>query len=102
MCLFFFFNDTATTEIYTLSVHDALPILCVCVRVCASEYNICLWVCLWKSVCLSVCLSLSVCVCVCVCVCARLCVCVCVIVSQPAVFILPFPHETFLHHSSYK
>src|SRR5947199_9324701 len=26
--LFFFFNDTATTEIYTLSLHDALPILC--------------------------------------------------------------------------
>src|SRR2546422_293923 len=25
-CLFFFFNDTATTEIYTLSLHDALPI----------------------------------------------------------------------------
>src|SRR5471030_3349489 len=34
MCLlllsffFFFFNDTATTEIYTLSLHDALPISC--------------------------------------------------------------------------
>src|SRR5690242_20794901 len=26
--LFFFFNDAATTEIYTLSLHDALPILC--------------------------------------------------------------------------
>src|SRR5689334_24838541 len=26
MVLFFFFNDTATTEIYTLSLHDALPI----------------------------------------------------------------------------
>src|SRR6266567_9520221 len=25
---FFFFNDTATTEIYTLSLHDALPIWC--------------------------------------------------------------------------
>src|SRR5215467_16405692 len=25
---FFFFNDTATTEIYTLSLHDALPICC--------------------------------------------------------------------------
>src|SRR3712207_9481963 len=24
--VFFFFNDTATTEIYTLSLHDALPI----------------------------------------------------------------------------
>src|SRR5256885_6531891 len=30
--LFFFFNDTATTEIYTLSLHDALPIL---VEACA-------------------------------------------------------------------
>src|SRR5256885_7041238 len=26
MACFFFFNDTATTEIYTLSLHDALPI----------------------------------------------------------------------------
>src|SRR5258708_24580570 len=30
MLIVFFFNDTATTEIYTLSLHDALPIyLCV-------------------------------------------------------------------------
>src|SRR2546423_8399685 len=29
MILFFFFNDTATTEIYTLSLHDALPIFIV-------------------------------------------------------------------------
>src|SRR2546430_13266553 len=31
-CSFFFFNDTATTEIYTLSLHDALPISnsCIC------------------------------------------------------------------------
>src|SRR3989442_5677311 len=28
VCVFFFFNDTATTEIYTLSLHDALPISC--------------------------------------------------------------------------
>src|SRR5690349_22778869 len=27
LILLFFFNDTATTEIYTLSLHDALPIL---------------------------------------------------------------------------
>src|SRR5436309_5269493 len=26
--MFFFFNDTATSEIYTLSLHDALPISC--------------------------------------------------------------------------
>src|SRR2546430_17696864 len=26
LVFFFFFNDTATTEIYTLSLHDALPI----------------------------------------------------------------------------
>src|SRR2546427_1876645 len=29
---FFFFNDTATTEIYTLSLHDALPICRTCRR----------------------------------------------------------------------
>src|SRR3712207_8302805 len=29
--MFFFFNDTATTEIYTLSLHDALPIYAVAV-----------------------------------------------------------------------
>src|SRR2546429_3540402 len=29
LSLFFFFNDTATTEIYTLSLHDALPICSV-------------------------------------------------------------------------
>src|SRR3712207_7573990 len=29
---FFFFNDTATTEIYTLSLHDALPICGKCDR----------------------------------------------------------------------
>src|SRR2546430_6215896 len=28
--LIFFFNDTATTEIYTLSLHDALPIFFLC------------------------------------------------------------------------
>src|SRR3712207_7954659 len=32
--VFFFFNDTATTEIYTLSLHDALPICCS--RCCGS------------------------------------------------------------------
>src|SRR5258707_8298993 len=31
---FFFFNDTATTEIYTLSLHDALPIFN---RLCSPE-----------------------------------------------------------------
>src|SRR3712207_9422149 len=30
LILFFFFNDTATTEIYTLSLHDALPISSTC------------------------------------------------------------------------
>src|SRR2546430_8513035 len=35
-CLFFFFNDTATTEIYTLSLHDALPI-CRCRRNCRQK-----------------------------------------------------------------
>src|SRR3989454_9834306 len=31
LSVFFFFNDTATTEIYTLSLHDALPICPECV-----------------------------------------------------------------------
>src|SRR6266511_5855544 len=31
---FFFFNDTAPTEIYTLSLHDALPICCWRRRCC--------------------------------------------------------------------
>src|SRR3712207_8215495 len=41
--VFFFFNDTATTEIYTLSLHDALPILNArasmseCSRTCSSN-----------------------------------------------------------------
>src|SRR5260370_23050958 len=33
---FFFFNDTATTEIYTLSLHDALPIFCF--TLCWNEF----------------------------------------------------------------
>src|SRR2546426_7867076 len=32
LLFFFFFNDTATTEIYTLSLHDALPICDLCPR----------------------------------------------------------------------
>src|SRR5260370_42685542 len=32
--ILFFFNDTATTEIYTLSLHDALPISCLPKRPC--------------------------------------------------------------------
>src|SRR2546430_9001146 len=31
--VFFFFNDTATTEIYTLSLHDALPISTAAARI---------------------------------------------------------------------
>src|SRR4029434_11313577 len=44
----FFFIDTPPAEIYTLSLHDALPILCVCVCVCvcASErVRVCVCVC---------------------------------------------------------
>src|SRR5256885_8072859 len=33
---FFFFNDTATTEIYTLSLHDALPIFAAAARAFAA------------------------------------------------------------------
>src|SRR3712207_9150636 len=42
----FFFNDTATTEIYTLSLHDALPIYVIamicpgCASLAASRYAI--------------------------------------------------------------
>src|SRR3712207_7871036 len=36
--MFFFFNDTATTEIYTLSLHDALPILPLIV--CKPHHNL--------------------------------------------------------------
>src|SRR2546430_13336609 len=34
---FFFFNDTATTEIYTLSLHDALPILALSDQPCDTK-----------------------------------------------------------------
>src|SRR3712207_8501595 len=39
MLFFFFFNDTATTEIYTLSLHDALPILCVAQTTATSPFS---------------------------------------------------------------
>ena len=35
----FFFNDTATTEIYTLSLHDALPICAGNVRLLARQHQ---------------------------------------------------------------
>src|SRR3712207_7983050 len=38
VCVFFFFNDTATTEIYTLSLHDALPICSVDVSSSGRKY----------------------------------------------------------------
>src|SRR3712207_7434803 len=37
LCMYFFFNDTATTEIYTLSLHDALPISVFCYRQVATQ-----------------------------------------------------------------
>src|SRR2546422_11446378 len=39
--LFFFFNDTATTEIYTLSLHDALPISTLPRRTSAITWRAC-------------------------------------------------------------
>src|SRR3712207_7296038 len=39
MCLVFFFNDTATTEIYTLSLHDALPISVSRARLCSRNFD---------------------------------------------------------------
>src|SRR5438876_12433984 len=53
---FFFFNDTATTEIYTLSLHDALPIYPQCLA------SISRWITAsssWKRFCLFVCRALS-------------------------------------------
>src|ERR1039457_7706222 len=35
----FFFNDTAPTEIYTLSLHDALPICCRCWIFCCCSFR---------------------------------------------------------------
>src|SRR5256885_11483860 len=40
LSFFFFFNDTATTEIYTLSLHDALPILLTADGPSVLEYNV--------------------------------------------------------------
>src|SRR2546428_10036585 len=40
---FFFFNDTATTEIYTLSLHDALPISSARCRRCCSVSSCAVW-----------------------------------------------------------
>src|SRR5215467_1890127 len=40
---FFFFNDTATTEIYTLSLHDALPIRADGGRAVASGHDVSDW-----------------------------------------------------------
>src|SRR5260370_16369648 len=37
LLIFFFFNDTATTEIYTLSLHDALPILAGYIKTSANN-----------------------------------------------------------------
>src|SRR5438132_11979816 len=45
LSLFFFFNDTATTEIYTLSLHDALPIAAsnACSLWCGSVEDLQAW-----------------------------------------------------------
>src|SRR3989337_177813 len=40
---FFFFNDTATTEIYTLSLHDALPIYDFARTRCRPDAFACSW-----------------------------------------------------------
>src|SRR2546430_8375245 len=40
---FFFFNDTATTEIYTLSLHDALPISFFGLRILSALLLLFLW-----------------------------------------------------------
>src|SRR2546430_3834025 len=43
MFFFFFFNDTATTEIYTLSPHDALPILNPLTGMIINPPNLAIW-----------------------------------------------------------
>src|SRR3989442_9671345 len=48
LLLFFFFNDTATTEIYTLSLHDALPIWAVSVGVVMDLDVVYLDTCAWE------------------------------------------------------
>src|SRR3989442_12448351 len=46
LSIFFFFNDTATTEIYTLSLHDALPILYTLQCIYTHIYNdVCIYIC---------------------------------------------------------
>src|SRR3712207_8936142 len=40
LIIFFFFNDTATTEIYTLSLHDALPIWAVDAGGCCRQRSL--------------------------------------------------------------
>src|SRR5438105_13529386 len=41
--LFFFFNDTAPTDIYTLSLHDALPISGPAVQLVRNHLRSCAW-----------------------------------------------------------
>src|SRR2546427_12946022 len=43
LLFFFFFNDPATTEIYTLSLHDALPILVVAWLLIAGTAGAAVW-----------------------------------------------------------
>src|SRR2546430_3947652 len=49
--LFFFFNDTATTEIYTLSLHDALPIYSLTWLVQIFALNLSCWPLRWRTDC---------------------------------------------------
>src|SRR3712207_8792763 len=49
---FFFFNDTATTEIYTLSLHDALPISSARWPGCSPSRS---WCCRWAGCCCAGC-----------------------------------------------
>src|SRR2546429_5248288 len=51
---FFFFNDTATTEIYPLPLHDALPISCFAAAAASSPYPSFFSEFLWTTMCNSV------------------------------------------------
>src|SRR5579872_4589511 len=48
LMIFFFFNDTATTEIYTLSLHDALPISCTSAAMGPEPGRSCFWTAMGK------------------------------------------------------
>src|SRR4029434_2663332 len=88
--------DMSRPEIYTLSLHAAMPVcVCACVRACV-RVCVCVCVCVCVSVCVCGCVcGFCGCVCGCVCVCVLVCVCVCV--SVCAYKSLTCPCRVFSH-----